>query len=35
MFGLAGAMYGAKPVAPIQIAWPQLQPYYTNLDKAK
>jgi len=21
--------------APIQIAWPQLQPYYTNLDKAK
>jgi peptide/nickel transport system substrate-binding protein len=35
MFGLAGPMYGAKPDAPIDIAWPQPHPYYTDLDKAK
>jgi peptide/nickel transport system substrate-binding protein len=35
MFGLAGPMYGAKPDAAIQIAWPQPHPYYTDLEKAK
>jgi peptide/nickel transport system substrate-binding protein len=35
MFGLAGPMYGAKPDAPIELAWPQPHPYSTDLAKAK
>ena len=35
MFGLAGPMYGAKPGAPLQVAWPQPHPYKTDLAKAK
>ncbi|MFN3746748.1 MAG: ABC transporter substrate-binding protein [Hyphomicrobiaceae bacterium] len=35
LFGLAGPMYGAKPGAPLQTAWPQPHPYNTDLAKAK
>src|SRR3989440_7616910 len=35
MFGLAAPMFGAKPDAPIQVAWPQPHPYDTDLAKAK
>ena len=35
MFGLATPMYGAKPGAPLQVAWPQPTPYDTDLAKAK
>jgi peptide/nickel transport system substrate-binding protein len=35
MFGLATPMYGAKPDAPLQVAWPQPTPYDTDLAKAK
>jgi peptide/nickel transport system substrate-binding protein len=35
MFGLAGPMYGAKPGAPLQVAWPQPHHYNTDLVKAK
>jgi peptide/nickel transport system substrate-binding protein len=35
LFGLANPMFGAKPDAPIAIAWPQPHPYNTDLGKAK
>ena len=35
MFGLATPMYGAKPGAPLDVAWPQPHPYNTDLAKAK
>ncbi|ODT31214.1 MAG: ABC transporter substrate-binding protein [Hyphomicrobium sp. SCN 65-11] len=35
LFGLAGPMYGAKPGAPLQTAWPQPHAYTTDLAKAK
>jgi peptide/nickel transport system substrate-binding protein len=35
LFGLANPMFGAKPDAPIAIAWPQPHSYNTDLGKAK
>jgi peptide/nickel transport system substrate-binding protein len=35
MFGLATPMFGAKPDAPVEVAWPQPHPYTTDLAKAK
>jgi peptide/nickel transport system substrate-binding protein len=35
MFGLAGPMFGTKPGAPVQVAWPQPHPYDTDLARAK
>jgi peptide/nickel transport system substrate-binding protein len=35
LFGLGGAMYGAKPGDPIKTAWPQPHSYNTDIAKAK
>ncbi|MGA7487232.1 MAG: ABC transporter substrate-binding protein [Xanthobacteraceae bacterium] len=35
MFGLAAPMFGAKPDAPVEVAWPQPHHYTTDLAKAK
>jgi peptide/nickel transport system substrate-binding protein len=35
LFGLATPMFGAKPDAPVEVAWPQPHPYTTDLAKAK
>jgi peptide/nickel transport system substrate-binding protein len=35
MFGLAAPMFGAKPEAPIAVAWPQPHSYNTDLVRAK
>jgi peptide/nickel transport system substrate-binding protein len=35
LFGLGGAMYGAKPGSPIKTAWPQQHQYNTDIAKAK
>ena len=35
LFGLAKPMFGAKPGAPTEVAWPQPHTYNTEIDKAK
>ena len=35
LFGLGGAMYGAKPGSALQTAWPQPHQYNTDIAKAK
>jgi peptide/nickel transport system substrate-binding protein len=35
MFGLAKPLFGAKPEAPLDVAWPQPHHYTTDLAKAK
>lgn len=35
LFGLAEPLYGAKPGAPTQVAWPQAHGYTTDIDKAR